>query len=224
MFKRFTTPLILYLAEKISFYDHDLSHQLAKKATHETIEFIEENNLNSMMKLPAKTRLYTMLNSRLKDGLILEFGVDAGKTINEIAKLFPNRTVYGFDTFTGLPEDWITVPKGHFNHDGKLPVVESNVKLVKGLIEETLPSFKTSHTDNIALLHIDTDLYSSAKTILTELQDQIQDTFIVFDEYWNFPNWKQEEYKAFTEFIAETGKTFDYVSHNGNYAVLVKVH
>ena len=165
-----------------------------------------------------------MLNSRLKEGLILEFGVDAGKTINEIAKLFPNRTVYGFDTFTGLPEDWITVPKGHFNHDGKLPEVESNVKLVKGLIEETLPSFKTSHTDNIALLHIDTDLYSSAKTILTELQDQIQDTFIVFDEYWNFPNWKQEEYKAFTEFITETGKTFDYVSHNGNYAVLVKVH
>ena len=224
MFKRFTTPLILYLAEKISFYDHDLSHQLAKKATHETIEFIEENNLNSMMKLPAKTRLYTMLNSRLKEGLILEFGVDAGKTINEIAKLFPNRTVYGFDTFTGLPEDWITVPKGHFNHNGKLPAVESNVKLVKGLIEETLPSFKTSHTDNIALLHIDTDLYSSAKTILTELQDQIQDTFIVFDEYWNFPNWKQEEYKAFTEFITETGKTFDYVSHNGNCAVLVKVH
>ena len=224
MFKRFTTPLILYLAEKITFYEHDLYHQLAKKATQETIEFIEENNLNSMMKLPGKWRLYTLLKSKLEKGLIMEFGVDKGKTVNEIAKLFSNRTVYGFDTFTGLPEDWIIIPKGHFNHDGKLPEVESNVKLVKGLIQETLPHFISSHSDNIALLHIDTELYSSAKTILTELQNQIQDTFILFDEYWNFPNWKQEEYKAFTEFITDTGKKFEYIAHNGNTAVLVKVH
>ena len=224
MFKKFTTSLIIYLAERITRYECDLYHQFRKKATQETIKFIEENDLNLMMKLPWKTKLYTLLKSKLKDGLILEFGVDEGKSINQIAKLFSNRTVYGFDTFTGLPEDWSILPKGHFNHDGKLPEVESNVKLIKGLIEETLPPFKNLNSDSIALLHIDADLYSSAKTVLTELQDQIQDTFIVFDNYWNYPNWQQEEHKAFTEFIADTGKKFDYIAHNGNSAVLVKVY
>lgn len=224
MFKKFTTPLVLYLAEKITNYDHDLYHQLHLESTRETIEFIKKNNLNSMMKLPGKTRLYTLLNSKLKNGQILEFGVNSGKTINEIAKIFPDRTVYGFDTFTGLPEDWILLPKGHFNRDGKLPDVESNVKLVKGLIQETLTPFNSQHSDPIAFLHIDTDLYSSAKTILTELQEKIQDTYILFDDYWNYPNWKEEEHKAFVEFIEESGKKFEYLAHNGNTAVLIKVH
>ena len=40
------------------------------------------------------------------DGLILEFGVYSGDTINHIAKQLPNRKVHGFDSFEGLPENW----------------------------------------------------------------------------------------------------------------------
>ena len=30
---------------------------------------------------------------------------------------------------------------------------------------------------------------------------------IVFDEYFNYPGWRGHEFKAFQEFVAETGRT-----------------
>jgi len=174
-----------------------------------------------MLKLSGSTKLYKILRDRLGDGIILEFGVNKGTTINEIARLFPERQIFGFDTFAGLPEDWVILPKGEFDQGGKLPEVPKNVKLIKGLIQDTLPHF--DHNQRIAFIHIDTDLYSSAKFILTDLKTQLKGCYILFDEFWNFPNWKQEEYKAFTEFIADTKYSFDYVARNGHTGVLVKV-
>lgn len=211
------------LSRTITDYEIDIVYQMHKMATKETLDFIIENNLTNLLKLPNNTKLFGLLKDRISEGLILEFGVNRGGSINQIAKLFPNRQIYGFDTFTGLPEDWVILPKGEFDLGGKLPRVEKNVKLIKGLIQETLPIFKKEHDEKIAFIHIDTDLYSSAKTILTELKDQINDTHILFDEYWNFPNWKQEEYKAFMEFIEETGLKFKYIAHNGHTNVLLRV-
>jgi hypothetical protein len=45
-------------------------------------------------------------------GLILEFGVFSGNSINIIADKFPLRTIYGFDSFEGLPEEWERDDKG----------------------------------------------------------------------------------------------------------------
>ena len=39
-------------------------------------------------------------------GLFLEFGVYKGSSITNFAIAFPNVKVFGFDTFTGLPESW----------------------------------------------------------------------------------------------------------------------
>jgi len=36
----------------------------------------------------------------------MEFGVYEGGTINFIAGLNPTKTIYGFDGFKGLPEEW----------------------------------------------------------------------------------------------------------------------
>ena len=40
------------------------------------------------------------------DGLYCEFGVASGRTINFIAERAPDRTIHGFDSFEGLPQDW----------------------------------------------------------------------------------------------------------------------
>ena len=40
------------------------------------------------------------------DGLILEFGVFSGRTVNHIAGLVGAQKVYGFNSFEGLPEAW----------------------------------------------------------------------------------------------------------------------
>jgi hypothetical protein len=35
----------------------------------------------------------------------------------------------------------------------------------------------------------------------------------VFDEFFNYPGWRQGEYRAFTEFVEEQGVCFEYVGY-----------
>lgn len=149
----------------------------------------------------------------LRDGLYLEFGVFSGRTINHIASLIGGGIVTGFDTFTGLPESWRTgFPQGSFGVDG-LPVVASNVKLIQGLFAETLPAFLAEASDRpIAFLHIDCDLYSSTVDVLRHCGPLLQPGSIVcFDEYWNYPGWRQHEFKAWKEFCVANHVVYDYV-------------
>lgn len=147
--------------------------------------------------------------------LILEFGVFSGRTINRLADKLPNHQVWGFDSFEGLPETWRNdFVKGAFKVDA-LPQVRANVVLVKGWFDETLPEFLRCNANKIGLLHIDCDLYSSTKTVLGLLKDRFKTgSIIVFDEYFNYPGWEQHEFKAFAEFVAETGYAFEYVGCN----------
>lgn len=143
-------------------------------------------------------------------GLVLEFGVASGRTINHIASL-TSRTIHGFDAFKGLPEPWRTgFDKGAFAQDA--PKVADNVRLHVGYFDDTLPKFLRSNPEPIAFIHVDCDLYSSTSTILTHLGSRIQPgAILVFDEYFNFPGWREDEWKAFQEFIASSGRTYAYV-------------
>lgn len=144
-------------------------------------------------------------------GLVLEFGVAGGRSINRLAKLFPQETVYGFDSFEGLPEAWRPdYQKSHFAQ--ALPAVRDNVQLVVGWFNETLPGFLDKHPGDVSLLHVDCDLYSSTKTIFKLLAPRIKPgTLIVFDEYFNYPGWREHEHKAFIEFLEETGLKHRYL-------------
>ena len=111
---------------------------------------------------------------------ILEFGVWKGRTLQLIRDSFDNSfQVFGFDSFMGLPCDWIggrrkwgsTVPKGHFNTNGEIPDIP-DATFFKGWFENTVPEY-LSMAQSIGLIHIDSDLYSSAKTILFNLNDFI---------------------------------------------------
>jgi hypothetical protein len=37
---------------------------------------------------------------------------------------------------------------------------------------------------------------------------------IVFDEYFNYPGWREGEFKAFQEFIARESLGFEYLNYN----------
>lgn len=97
----------------------------------------------------------------------------------------------------------------------KLPRVVQNVRLIKGWFDKTLPEFLTTHPEKVVFLHIDCDLYSSTHTIFTCLAPRIKEgTVIVFDEYFNYPGWREGEFKAFSEFIAHEGLKFEYLNYN----------
>jgi hypothetical protein len=70
----------------------------------------------------------------------------------------------------------------------------------------------------VALLHIDSDLYSSAHTVLFGLAPRLRaGSTIVFDEFLNYPGWRQHEYRAFTEFVDAFDVEFRYFSFASSY-------
>ena len=142
--------------------------------------------------------------------LFLEFGVYTGGSINLFSKQLKNinETIYGFDTFEGLTEDWLTLvffPKGSLSLNNKLPKVAKNAILIKGKIQDTLDNFlKDNLKKKILFAHMDMDTYASTKFALTKIKPFLQKgSVILFDEFYGYPNWQEEEYKAFKEVFKE---------------------
>ena len=159
------------------------------------------------------------VNEVTVDGLWLEFGVYKGKSLRKIAEK-TRQTVFGFDSFEGLPEDWILkYRKGDFSLKGRLPEdLPKNVNLVKGEFSESLPAFLEKNTGPVAFLHIDCDLYQSTRTIFTHLKDRITTgSIILFDEFHNFPGWQEHEYRAFMEFVENSRTAFAYIGYASSY-------
>jgi hypothetical protein len=146
-----------------------------------------------------------------RNGMFLEFGVATGSTLRVIADHAPAGMVHGFDCFDGLPEHWRAgYGVGTFATE-QLPDVPG-AELVVGLFDQTLPGFLAQHDAPVAFLHLDADLYSSTRTVLEALAPRlVAGTVIQFDEYFNFPGWEAHEHRAWTEFVAETGLTFEYL-------------
>jgi predicted O-methyltransferase YrrM len=160
-----------------------------------------------------------------QDGLILEFGVASGYSLRRIAAA-TERQVYGFDSFKGLPDDaadgW---SPGTFAC--AVPTFEQpNVSLVIGWAQDTLEDFLKEHSEPVAFVHIDTDIYSAAVYILNTLYDHgrlVSGSVILFDELLNYGSYEHHEYKAFIEFVEKTGIEVEFVGRRNNEAYAFKV-
>jgi Macrocin-O-methyltransferase (TylF) len=149
-----------------------------------------------------------LLRSAPRCGLVLEFGVASGSSITGIARELPDRMVYGFDSFAGLPEDWadssgrLHAAKSTFA--GPVPQnLPSNVELVIGLFQHTLPVFLSRHPESAAFIHIDCDLHSSTSYVLDALRARMNATVVVFDEFCGVLAYEEHEGRAWREFIAD---------------------
>ena len=155
-------------------------------------------------------------------GHILDLGVYSGGSTRNLARIFPDKVIHGFDSFEGLPDDWSYVLSGTFDAKGLLPDVPDNVRLYKGWFEDTLPLWFDEYSGNpISVLRIDCDIYSSTKTIFDVLSPLIQPgTWIIFDELIGYSGWQNHEYKAFTEFIEATNHKYKYESYGLTHVIL----
>lgn len=161
-----------------------------------------------------------------KDGFFLEMGVGMGRTINFIAALNPTKPIHGFDSFEGLPQDWDkgdkVIAKGTFARTDPtyVPPVLRNVRLYEGLFSTVLPKFKTQILGDapIAFLHIDCDSYTPTKETFSILKENIRPgAVIAFDELYNYSKYEEHEWKAFQEFLTETGYKFEPLAYNINH-------
>ena len=171
------------------YFSQNILYELQIRARNEAVDYVQKNMNDAVIFESQKEIIEYAIKNCRQQGDYLEFGVATGRSINTIASFTPNGAkVYGFDTFEGLPEDWAghNAVSGTFKQ-ARLPKVLNNVVLIKGLFENTLPSFREQMLDNISFCHIDCDLYSSTKTILDTVGDKLSaGSYVLFDEYFNF--------------------------------------
>jgi hypothetical protein len=132
----------------------------------------------------------------------LEFGVSTGKSFKWWVENVKNENsrFYGFDTFTGLPEDWGSFKKGDMSNENELPQInDSRHSFYQGVFQKTLHEFLKSYkSDKRKVINMDADLYSATLFVLTTLSPYLKrGDVILFDEF-NVP---LHEYKAFTEWV-----------------------
>jgi hypothetical protein len=158
---------------------------------------------------------------------ILEFGVFKGTTLKIIRDFFPKKyEVFGFDSFEGLPEDWVDsnnniagdgiCVKGFFSTDKSIPDIEG-VTIYDGWFEDTIPEY-LNVAETIGLLHVDCDLYSSTKTLLYSLNNYIKpNTIIVFDEWFYYSGGNDRnddhEQKCFYEWVKDFNREYELINH-----------
>ena len=158
------------------------------------------------------------------DGLYLEFGVWKGRTLNIFSKHLKNNKIFGFDTFEGINEDWAGTDKakGFYGANKKMPKVNDNCMLIKGLIQDTLPKFLTENSDTkIAFAHMDVNTYKSSKFILKLIKSHLhENAIILLRGCHNYPGWSVGEYKAFQETFKPKEYKFLAFSKDGSPAVI----
>lgn len=223
-------PMTERLVRRIyyKYFSRNLLYELQTRARNQSADYVEANMPDATIYEAHAGILEDGVEMAPDEGLILEFGVASGNTLSIIANAAGSgREVHGFDSFEGLPGDWggHVERKGAFARNGDLPSVPSNARLHVGWFNQTLGPFLAENEGPAAFVHIDCDIYSSTVDILEGLRPRlVEGTVILFDEYFNYPGWRNHEYKAWQEFVAETGIEYDYkgfTAHDGRVLVLI---
>ena len=140
-------------------------------------------------------RLYDYLNREVLGNEqidYLEFGVSKGESLKYWTEIntAPGSRFFGFDTFTGLPEEWevftTTVEKNMFSMNGKPPAIDDERNtFVQGKFQDTLNGFlETFESKGRLVVHNDADLYTSTLYTLCQCDKIMKPgTIVLFDEF-----------------------------------------
>ena len=157
-------------------------------------------------------------------GDYLEFGVFNGNSMGSMYQACQNSGAgttrfFGFDAFEGLPanaesEDDGVWKKGFYSCSfeqmqeclKRRGVEPDGITWVKGWYDQTLTedTAQTYSLDNIALVFIDCDTYSSSKAVLDFITPLIKNPLIICLDDWKLNDLDIKgmgEYKSFNEFV-----------------------
>ena len=156
-------------------------------------------------------------------GDIIECGLFKGNSFfrfahfRDLLEAKTSRKLVGFDIFGAFPKTQFEDDKKYLDNfvnsagENSIELEEiekimnykniENYKFVKGDINLTIPRYcKENSHQKIALLHIDTDVYEPAVTILENMYEKlVKGGVIIFDDYGTFPG----ETKAVDDFFKD---------------------
>ncbi|KPK68209.1 MAG: hypothetical protein AMJ84_11580 [Acidithiobacillales bacterium SM23_46] len=158
-------------------------------------------------------------------GKILEFGTNNGGSLRYFWRNVPESfTLYGFDCFEGIPEEWDSLPKGAIKGygfpselwaddlalqktiaeqvrlTGEFPQpTQPNIRIDKGLFAHSVPRFLCGGVpQDIRLIHFDADIYMGTRPVLDSICGQLgYRYYVLFDELYSV----NHEFRAWTEFV-----------------------
>ena len=151
------------------------------------------------------------------NGAFVECGFGTGKSFSALSYLAERsgRDIYGFDTFDGFPEPDPSDASSRNPKKGQwrvrtleeakkqvktLGINNLNFELIKGPVEVTVPVFAKKNIE-IALLHIDLDLYSGYRTVLQNLYPFLASKGVICLDDYGHTKWPGCQ-KAVDEFLA----------------------
>jgi len=215
-----------HLAHRMTNIPWILSH--LRRITSESLLRVSPTEFANYFR---KVRPYTMCSSARLRGLyraarhvvenripgdVVECGVARGGSAALVSlvlrDLGSEKSVWGFDTFEGMPSPTLQDPDYEIASlytgtcRGTVEEVKGNLqtlgilerfRFVQGRFEDTLPETKVGP---IALLHIDGDWYSSVKACLDHLYDRVSPGGVIQLDDYGF--WQGAE-KATDEFLSK---------------------
>ena len=189
--------------------------------------------------------LFNHLSKNKVNGDIVECGVGNGLSLSCILfnlitnKNFKHAKYFGFDSFQGFPEphkkdlnEKNEINKGQWSHTDEKYVLENllqmgfnekdleKITFISGFFDST---FKSDYSDikEIALLHLDCDLYESTLLSLKKWYPKVQTNgVIVFDEYIDDVNTFPGAAEAVNEFFGSSIKNIKQFQINKKYYLL----
>lgn len=164
---------------------------------------------------------FVIKNENLDEIDYLEFGVAKGDAIKRWVQSNNNSNsrFYGFDVFTGSPEDFGVMKSYHFDTKGKTPEISDNrVSFIKGLFQDSLMPFLSKYSSSKRkVIHMDADLYTSTLFVLACLYPYLKkDDIIIFDEF-GVPTY---EFRAFQDFFISFNFKYEVIGAVNNYLQL----
>lgn len=187
---------------------------------------------NSIKRVPVignsrKTRIAAILKvlENKVDGDWAEFGVFTGGSARLFLEYLPENTRFSlFDSFEGLPESWDQNHlKGHFTCE--VPQFDDErIEIIKGWFSDTVFDWVKSRNRPLSFVHVDSDIYSSARTILMGCNKLIvPGTVVLFDEMFGYVGWEHHEYKAYREWLKICGRECKYLGRSSNHRLYLQV-
>lgn len=174
--------------------------------------------------------LYAAIAEVSLPGDYAQFGVFEGRCARFIANfLRGGRQLHLFDSFEGLPEDWIgQFKKGAFSLPPEsIPTFENDaIHVHPGWFADTIPKVRDRFTSPLAFIHADADLYSSTLDLLEGMNDLIAPgTIILFDEYAmeSQGEYDDGEHRALMEWAARYDREFKYLWRTSHAQVAIRV-
>jgi O-methyltransferase len=148
----------------------------------------------------------------------LEFGVADGHSFRWFVQqnTHPESRFYGFDTFTGLPEDFGVYKKGVFNTNNQVPqIADARVKFYQGLFQQTVPGFLSElNNSKRNVVMMDADLYSATLYVLASIAPFLKKGDLIFFDEFAVPT---HEFKALYDFLQAYMLNIELIGAANNY-------